>query len=64
MEINLPQVKQASNAKTKKTAAIPDRVVPIATAMASQIRTTHIPSAMIIYRRRLPTESIMYHFWN
>jgi len=60
-ECNLPQVKQASNAKTKKTAAIPDGLLSMATVMASQINTTHIPIAIMMNRRRLPTESIIYH---
>lgn len=59
--LDIPHVKHASNAKTKNTAAIPDFWVPIATVIASQTSTTHMPSAMLINRRRLPTESIMYH---
>jgi hypothetical protein len=60
--MNIPQVKHASKAKTKNTAAILDSRLPIATQIASHTRTVHIPRAIVMNSRRRPIASIMYHY--
>jgi len=58
---HVPHVKQASNAKTKTTAAIPDADVLMATQMASATRTRHMPIAFEMKSLRRPTRSMVHH---
>jgi hypothetical protein len=58
-----PQVKHASKAKTKTTAAILEDAELMATQIASAMRTRHIPRAMEMNSLRRPTRSIVYHFY-
>jgi hypothetical protein len=55
-------VKQASNAKTKTTAAMLEEGVLIATQMASRTRTRHMPRALEMNSLRRPTRSIVHHW--
>ena len=61
---DVPQVKQASNANTKTTAAIAEGVLLIATQIASATSTPHMPKACEINNLRRPTRSMVYHVTN